>query len=92
MSAEELLRWLDSRLTRTHDRAVFNLSENAQDSAGELFRATGPGAGRETAGEGLLDLFGAGVGLSGCSTAAVVGAGEPGCTIRLFTTVRTPPT
>ena len=38
MSAEELRRWLDSRLTRAHDRAVFDLSDQTQDSAGELFR------------------------------------------------------
>lgn len=37
MSAEELLRWLDGRLTRPHDRAAFDLPERARESPGELF-------------------------------------------------------
>jgi hypothetical protein len=38
VSAEELLRWLDSRLTRPHDRDVFGLPDKGDNSAGELFR------------------------------------------------------
>jgi hypothetical protein len=39
-SVEELLRWLDGRLSRPHDRAVFNLpaAPTGPDGAGELFR------------------------------------------------------
>ena len=36
-SAEQLLRWLDSRLTRPHDRAAFDLPEKRPESSGELF-------------------------------------------------------
>jgi len=38
VSAEELLEWLDSRLTRPHDRAVFDLTEKGHETTGELFR------------------------------------------------------
>ncbi len=38
LSAEDLLRWLDGRLTRPHDRAVFDLPQKGQDGPGELFR------------------------------------------------------
>ena len=39
-SVEELLGWLDGRLSRPHDRAVFNLPEapTGPDGPGELFR------------------------------------------------------
>jgi hypothetical protein len=51
------------------------------------------GAGRETAGDGLLDFLGTGAGIGGGCTAAVIGGGgaDP-WTVRLFTTVRIPAT
>jgi hypothetical protein len=51
------------------------------------------GAGRETAGDGLINFFGWDVGIGGgCTDAVVAGAGGDCWTVRLFTTVRIPAT